>query len=93
MMNMISQLGDLGVLQLGEGRGWPILASPTLQPLAVLGTHTEDRQCLIWLLALLLTRWTSSSTCIALIAGEMHAFGPYSMPLCGEMMLILGACR
>ena len=56
MMHMVSQLGHLSVLQLGEGRRRAILAGPAFQPLAVLGTHTEDRQFLLWLLALLLAR-------------------------------------
>ncbi len=65
MVHMGSQLRQLSVLQLSEGRRWAVLAGPALQPLAVLGAHTEDRQLLICHLAwlpplLLLVGWTSS---------------------------------
>jgi len=64
MVHMGSELRQLSVLQLGEGRRWAIFAGPALQPLAVLGAHTEHRQLLIphlaWLPLLLLVGWTSS---------------------------------
>ena len=64
MVHMGSELRQLSVLQLSEGRRWAVLAGPALQPLAVLGTHTEDRQLLIchlaWPPLLLLVGWTSS---------------------------------
>ena len=64
MVHMGSELRQLSVLQLSEGRRWAVLAGPALQPLAVLGAHTEHRQLLISYLAwpplLLLVGWTSS---------------------------------
>ena len=44
MVDVPAQLGHLSVLNLGEGGGEAILAGPTLNPLAVLGTHTEHWQ-------------------------------------------------
>ena len=66
MVHMGSELRQLSVLQLSEGRRWAVLAGPALQPLAVLGAHTEHRQLLVSYLAwpppllLLLVGWTSS---------------------------------